>query len=54
MVCEFYCRCGCCARYENCPYDYYGDGSPWCGKFLCNKDDCDRENCISDEEFLEE
>lgn len=54
MACEIYCNCEHCDNDLNCPLDHMGDGSPWCGKFLCTHQKCVRTECISYEEMLEE
>ncbi len=53
MICERYSRCGACAKENNCPYDYMGDGEPFCGEFECTATDCKRESCMSDEDYMD-
>lgn len=54
MVCEKYCDCFYCIKDENCPFDHYGDGSPYCREFECNYAYCKRTECMSYEDQLED
>ena len=52
MMCNHYTKCENCANDDNCPNDHYGDGSPWCGSFICTIENCKCNECISYEEQL--
>ena len=51
MSCECFNNCKTCVKHDYCPYDYQGDGSPFCHEFICNVDECKRSFCISDDEI---
>ena len=53
MACEYYVKCEVCAKDKDCPYDHYGDGSAYCGEFICTVRDCQRFICISIEEEMD-
>lgn len=53
MSCECFSNCDYCDQKNNCPYDFMGDGSPFCHEFICGVDECKRSFCISDDEIRE-
>jgi len=51
MSCEYFNKCDYCCQKNKCPYDFMGDGEPFCHEFVCDVDECNRSICISDEEL---
>lgn len=54
MACEKYTSCDYCFKKSDCPFDFMGDGSPFCCEFQCTVEGCKRFECISFEEIFEE